>query len=277
MRYLYSRFSLNPSSKPYLSGDSLMAISNIKIVSESDLNVVRNIKKDDIVFLSTHLLAEFNRLLNGLNKDGFYLITHNSDLNTDYIEQNSQYVKPKIWFAQNYSGNSDYIFPMPIGLENKRLYTNGIPKYFKSNKNNTPIIPKIFYKFTIETNPNSRCSAFQMARKHPLAKSRSSQLIPRDYINELRQYMFCLAPEGNGHDTHRIWECIYINVVPICLESKMTRYYESKGLPIWVINNWNDLNNYSSENELKKKYSSIIDNSNKKIAYLEYYRTILER
>ena len=38
------------------------------------------------------------------------------------------------------------------------------------------------------------------------------------YWRELSSSKFCISPPGNGIDCHRIWECIYLNTIPICIK-----------------------------------------------------------
>ena len=71
-----------------------------------------------------------------------------------------------------------------------------------------------------------------------------------DYLNTLASYRYCICVEGNGLDTHRFWECLYLKVIPICLKNQWTeRNY--KKFPMIFLNDWNELKNYNfSENEI---------------------------
>ena len=55
----------------------------------------------------------------------------------------------------------------------------------------------------------------------------------------LAQSQFCICPRGNGIDTHRLWEALYLGCIPIVLESEILGCYA--GLPILVVRNWEEL------------------------------------
>jgi hypothetical protein len=63
---------------------------------------------------------------------------------------------------------------------------------------------------------------------------------PNENLLRLAEYEFCICPEGNGVDTHRLWECLYLEVVPIVIESDFTTILKSLNIPIFVLNSWHD-------------------------------------
>ena len=77
----------------------------------------------------------------------------------------------------------------------------------------------------------------------------------QSYLYLLSSYKFAICPEGNGLDTHRFWECLYLKTIPICLKNPITKYY-SKLFPIYLLDDWNDLDlnklNHFYNDSLKK-------------------------
>ena len=70
----------------------------------------------------------------------------------------------------------------------------------------------------------------------------SEQKQPIDYFNYLATFKFAICPEGNGIDSHRLWECFYLKVIPIVLDNLFIRKVKDKyNLPIIILNDWNDL------------------------------------
>jgi hypothetical protein len=74
----------------------------------------------------------------------------------------------------------------------------------------------------------------ELAQAHILKKQKVLTIVPlygRVYVyegtdcrafffslRELAQHRFCLAPPGNGFDTHRAWESLYVStLVYICI------------------------------------------------------------
>ena len=62
----------------------------------------------------------------------------------------------------------------------------------------------------------------------------------REYLQELSKYQFAICPEGHGPDCHRIYECLYLNVIPIMIRNNLTDYL-SKHFQIIVLEKWSDL------------------------------------
>jgi hypothetical protein len=60
-------------------------------------------------------------------------------------------------------------------------------------------------------------------------------------IKRLAEYEFCICPEGNGVDTHRLWECIYLKVVPIVIKSASTDILKKNNIPLCVLDSWDSL------------------------------------
>jgi hypothetical protein len=60
------------------------------------------------------------------------------------------------------------------------------------------------------------------------------------YLENLRSKSLVLCPEGNGVDTHRFWETLYMGGVPVVTKNKMMQnFYDN--LPVLQLNSWNDL------------------------------------
>ncbi len=60
------------------------------------------------------------------------------------------------------------------------------------------------------------------------------------YLKSLREFPFVLAPRGNGVDTHRIWETLYLGGIPIVLRDKSIVPLVTN-LPVVLIRRWTDL------------------------------------
>lgn len=61
----------------------------------------------------------------------------------------------------------------------------------------------------------------------------------RKYLQSLRNHVFALCPRGNGVDTHRLWEALYMGCIPIVERDPAHRNWED--LPICWINHWGEV------------------------------------
>jgi len=80
------------------------------------------------------------------------------------------------------------------------------------------------------------------------------------YLKSLREFPFVLAPRGNGVDTHRIWETLYLGGIPIVLRDKCIVPLVVN-LPVVLLRRWRDLMNDSLMKEEMARISQIQRNS----------------
>ena len=60
-----------------------------------------------------------------------------------------------------------------------------------------------------------------------------------------------ICPEGHGIDTHRTWETLYLNSIPIEIRNINNSFYED--LPICLVDSWEEI----TEDFLNKEYNRI--------------------
>lgn len=260
-----------PHSYPRISCDTFRWLSD-HVYDEIDKNTkIVNIKKGDIIFVSSFFIDEFFKFIHPKLKNKYVLITHTG---IEAIDGKSmKYIDDKIihWFGKNVLINHPKITPIPIGLENLWKYGTGIISLFdrlnkikiKEKKNN------ILYHFKIATNKKERQKAYDYIIKHSLAETFEHKQCPPIYLKKLIQYKFILSPPGAGEECHRTWEALYLDVVPIVKKCAATQYFQSLGLPIWNVEEWSDLDNINQE-FLNQKYNEL-NKTNKKAIFMDFW------
>ncbi len=262
-----------PGSEPYISGDTFRNLAHHKEDKLSEV-VPENVKKGDIVFVDIHLIEDFFKTKHTKINKPYKLITHNGDkaITKEYLE----YVDTKIikWFGQNVEVEHPKIIPIPIGLENKWYYYNGIPSYFKrarqslaGKKKKT----KILFGFNVATNTTKRQAAY-----NSLVENKNTEKIqgfphPAKYLKLLSGYKFVASPEGNGIDCIRTWEAMYLKVVPIVTDSLNMRYFKKIGLPIHIVNNWDELKELD-EVKLNNLYDTLESQFLNEALFFDYWK-----
>jgi hypothetical protein len=73
------------------------------------------------------------------------------------------------------------------------------------------------------------------------------------YIDNIFSHKFTFAPRGNGVDTHRIWESLYLRTIPIVRNMLHMSYF--KNLPILFVDNWSDI----TQDFLEDKYLEMME------------------
>jgi len=102
----------------------------------------------------------------------------------------------------------------------------------------------IYFNFTIQTQKEKRGSCYStiMLKNIPFQPN----LDYYNYLKLLSTFRYCICPEGNGLDTHRFWECLYLKVIPITIRNYITEYY-SLLFPIVLLETWDDVDVHSIE------------------------------
>ena len=72
-----------------------------------------------------------------------------------------------------------------------------------------------------------------------------------NYLHHIRSHKFTLAPAGNGIDTHRLWEALYMQSIPIVKRHIVHRDWED--LPIYFVDNFAEV----TPETLEQKYEEL--------------------
>lgn len=218
-----------------------------KIIDESNfvffINNYLNIKDGDVIYSHTEAVEGLFKLLNKCNLKNLILISGQSDI---AVNKKLYQKKPKCikyWFGNNINYEINKLIPIPLGINNDYISTNPneqdfIDFKFKNfnEKNNN-----LYSNFNINTRPFHRLDAYNFSIKNSSTFSNFTKLNKSDFLSELNNYKFVIAPFGNGLDTHRVWEAIYSNSIPIVKEH--TAFNSFKELPIHFVKNFKDIDN----------------------------------
>lgn len=198
------------------------------------------------IFLYTHILTPFiDYILPFLNKELKYVLyIHNSDHSFTREHQkliNSNLIE-KI-YTQNVDTDlyTDKITLLPIGIANSMwkhgniLELYSIMSYcYKINK-----VDSIYVNINPNTYSYRKNILDKIVEKNSFTLSMSKPY--KEYLMELSKYRFCLCIRGNGIDTHRFWESLYLGVIPVIINNKTTqctnfvRYLNKLNIPFYEI------------------------------------------
>lgn len=267
------RYSSNPrpSSHPYFTGDGLRNFADF-IYDNTVKNIIpENVREKAIIFVGDSNIKNFFKEIHPKIKNKYILISHNGDENID--EELVRFIDDKILkcYGINVFVRHQKIIPLPLGIENKHYYVNGIPWIFnRASKKNIYKKTKIFYAFTVGTNSAERRPALEAIKNNPYGETITKWLNFKQYMDLLKTYKFVVSPPGSCVEGHRTWDAMYIGVVPIVKRSITTDYFEKIGLPLWVVDDWSEISQISDK-YLNNKYEEIMRNSNHSKLYIDYW------
>lgn len=222
------------------------------------------------VFTFTHNLQYIEKLVNTLKyfKNPFSLVFHNSDNNFEknHLILFKSLPKLKKIFTQNMNVVDDRVIPLPIGLANSMWPHGNSTIHTEIYNTDISKTKNIYFNFNINTNFVLRKECFDKINKKNIPWNENKPY--REYLIELKSHKYSICPEGNGIDTHRFWECLYMNTIPICKKNILVEYYKEY-FPIIILDDWDDLD----IEYLDKKYDSLIIDH--KYIDLQFIKSIL--
>ena len=158
----------------------------------------------------------------------------------------------RVW-AANSVPTSGILSSLPLGLTNPTLETKwhqilGKTSHLKSADEDCSFLENfdasIFANFSVHTNSKARkpLAQFLVSRGVGFSEPEFTVSGRIGYLKQLRQYSLTVCPEGNGVDTHRLWETLYMGGTPVITHSNLlTELVED--LPVIVLRNWGELQN----------------------------------
>lgn len=167
----------------------------------------------------------------------------------------------KLVFCINRDTNNINTFGLPLGITSDcndspihRIYGNKSIMFDvineKIDKDNL-----LYLNFSINTYPSLRNFVYNKFNKQSWVKTGTSEHTidgRKKYLRDIKSSKFVLCPRGNGIDTHRIWESLYMGSVPIVIYENTHHLFTD--LPILFINSWEEL----TYDFLNTKYEEMI-------------------
>jgi hypothetical protein len=236
------------SNSDFISGDRFLATS---------VDLSANYLKRDFLFLPGQWRG--NRVqcipMAPWRFFGKNLVTGHSDIMTS--TRNLRWLKlmgVNHVFGTNTIPVAGFSTSLPLGLTNDcddspvhRILgdTSHILKAHQSTSFTSTYSGTIYVNFTSSNNQSVRARALGFVRQlkntvyGEMVFSESGRV---QYLSSLRSNSFVLCPEGNGVDTHRLWETLYMGGIPIVLK---TPYLSDLlvNLPVVQLNDWSELGN----------------------------------
>jgi len=160
--------------------------------------------------------------------------------------------------------------PFPLGLSNPTQESAGhivfgdysllTDAYATAEKSlTTRNYESIYSNFVVSTAPEHRDHLDQLVsnighvRKGVPDPSKSGRAT---FLAEMRETGLVVCPRGSGHDTHRLYEALYMGAIPVVLQSsyqfRICRYL---GFPAVGLENWNQLADLGFVNALATRES----------------------
>ncbi len=240
-----------------ISGEKVQNLCDIYVGFDEDFNYNPEIRKQkekcvsihsipenwnnsSTIFCYSHRISDFAKKVH-LIQNPCVIVFGNSDQNISYILAKPflDSINIKHIFCQNIEFLDSKASFLPIGIAN-RMWPHGNPRYIEEIQRNTLIERKtgnIFCNFSISTNRNVRNQCLESMKKNGIHFCNG--FTQENYIEMLANHKYSICPEGNGLDTHRFWESLYVRTIPIVTKTSLTEQIRASGIPCVLIDSWN--------------------------------------
>jgi hypothetical protein len=228
----------------YINGNKFLEMADFAIDFDHKDFTMEMFKKNSILYCKTDFLP---MLFNHLKLSGrkYILISHMSDIP---ITKQLFESKPKCivkWFAENAVYKHPDLIPIPLGLENHKGTSKGKFTNHTWFVNNINLLvskkkdPNVLYcNWNPDTNREQRGDIIPAIEKNGVKVHHETGLSFEQYCENMSNYMFVVCPPGNGVDTHRVWEALYMGCIPIVLDHHIFQGYN---LPIMRVKSWSEV------------------------------------
>lgn len=219
---------------------------------------------NDVVFVKTDFLksGEFQDQYLPRIKQPFSLISGISSYSVDRYQEmlNNSYLQK--WFCTNPPVQHPKIIGIPIGFEEmdrlggnqlvlKQARSQRIPVQKRSNKILLPY-------HTLNTNSRRKKLVKSLA-KLPFVDAQINPLPFERYLELIGRYQYCIALDGSGIDTHRNYECLLMDVIPITISSTIENIFQDWQLPGIFIESWDKINRSFYDNLIGRSHQHSFD------------------
>lgn len=237
--YLKRLLRWRRNSSPYISGDAFSDLADFVFNPPRwrNFNNGKSLSGARVIFCrSDQLERMFVQYRDQINAK--VIIAGNSDYEFHQVPKN---IPPSIraMFLQNsFISDNQFIFSIPIGLENFRLGVNGNPKLIKAGKVKKTNYGRILFGPLSATHPVRDFIIQHFNKLDSKWDLLTERLNPRTYDQIANSYSFIAAVRGNGVDTHRLWESLYRGLIPIVVKDSWWKSLEHIFPQVITISEW---------------------------------------
>jgi len=200
------------------------------------------------------------------------IISGHSDYDISDVDVSNY--SPMIWWTINKNTENPLVRGIPLGITNDcddspihRIYgnTDCMIQVMNEPKND---INLVYMNFNISTYPEERqplYNKFKDVSWVTRGKIDNSLEGRTSFLREIRNHTFVLCPRGNGIDTHRVWETLYMGSIPIV--KKHIAHSGWLDLPICWIDDWNQVSFEFLQSEKQRIQSETWNLEKLKVSY----------
>jgi hypothetical protein len=235
--------------------------------SEDFINICRSSRS---IFVPAELLYYFQTYISPRLHNDFVIVTDNfaQPIGFDRLPL-LNHPNLVVFFAQNTKLHHSKIVSLPIGANNIEPDDKNIAALFNQSKK----ISKTdnLYVDTTATNSHSYGSMLAAVEKLVHFRNFSNQKYEQ-YLKILATHKFCICPGAGSNNRYLFWEAQYLDCIPIIMKDDWIPAYS--GLPLLIVNSWEDLSLLNLNQEYIRITTTAFDRS---ALSMEHHRAAMAR
>lgn len=179
------------------------------------------------------------------------LVSGHSDIgiNDDYEELLNSNLR--VWFCQNKLIEHSKLRSLPTGLYYPHNEDYIMRLYSMCQQQKQTDLKLAYLNINADTYPEERSKIVELYHDKCWV-TYENKVSFETYLSSMYGHKFVFAPRGNGLDTFRLWEALYLGCIPIVKHH--IGYDDFKDLPILFVESWEHI----TEDFLTEQYKIIV-------------------
>ncbi|MCP5469297.1 MAG: hypothetical protein H7A36_02190 [Chlamydiales bacterium] len=258
-------------SYPFVSGDLFRHISD-HIVDETHIPFSpKSVKGGEVVFVKAKYLDKFFKHMHPHIRERYVLVTGNGD--EEVPGAFAKYLDDKkilMWFGMNATLSHPKLMPIPIGM-NGNSGANCVKEKHALKLLASPLEKeRLLYMNVAVPNHCERAQALRHFQDTSFCFCDTRRPV-EEFLEEVMRSKYTLCPRGNGIDTHRVWEALFLGSIPVLKSNALDPLYE--GLPVLIVKEWEEV----TKELLESKYEEILAGKHKmEKLYADYWLKLID-
>lgn len=268
-----SPLPLRVSSFPFVSGDTFRLMAGTEFLHDEIREHIGLPR--ELAFCDTDVASQpqfpdrYERWAQESKINKPVLLIHNGDVLPTELALKQLSNTSSAVFCVNLVREFARVHALPIGLENASRNYNGRLGFYLEGFDPNPRhrVKRVLSSFHEETNEAVRKPVRMLMEESRFGYDGFKWKLG-EYRQALRKTKFVIAPPGNGNDTHRAWEAIYLGAVPVVLKGYLAASLV-RALPLLEVESYEDFVT-KGDDELDHLYK-VIRQKDPKVAYFPYW------
>lgn len=154
-------------------------------------------------------------------------------------------------FAEALPGNVRAVFSCNVNTADPRIRYLPLGRDFRARKEAREVAPArernmlCYANFSVDTHEvraelRRRLPALGHVTMEHMGAFLDYPMSHAAFFERLRRAKFALCPRGAGIETFRIWDCLYLGVIPVVVDEAVF-CRQLRGLPVLLLQSWDEL------------------------------------